>query len=1362
MSIVKEISGIQEPVAAWCPYGGLIEGDNGYALEELVAIGQSQGGDTGAGEDHGGRLEIYGLNLVTGSQNKGTPRVLRTVETPSKVTSIAWGRAGGRRYGLIAGGMVDGSIHVWDAQRLLQEHNQEAAYVTEIRRRQGSRDHLHTGSVTAMEFNGHESSPHLLASGSASGEIFITNLEKPQQPSVAAPTNQGSRTPEDPRQGALPAITDVSWNPCAAHILASSRQDGACIVWNLRKSAPFKILRDPHNKPVSCIAWSPNKGIGLMTGTDADQQSVVRVWELRPSAPPTYKELGGHAGGILSCGWNPHESAYIVTAARDAKTLLWDVESRDQKPIGEWHSGSDHDGQSDDDHHAMPYHSMDFHSAGDVFDGDGPAGQPGYRNSIMWSPKLRGVAATCALDGTVHIISDHTLNGVSATSCSKPPSWMKRRAGVAVGFGGRIAFFSNKIEKDVETIERIRLSKKKDFSAEADLPENVLGIFECLQQRGHMPLPRTLSLSGVSILTERTSEAVLMERMQRLHDIVFGITDFDECGRVPPEDHLQLICEYCAEQIAEAEERSDSVERDTWKFMEALMPGESMRTKVQRHLGYSPEEVRRLCIDYVGEDRAKRIGVIAPNPSETGADEFDNKAYQGISEVHNGEYSAEDVFDDDHEADTGVGNAESTATPVEDAYSMHNGSNVVESLRDQRSAAIAAARDMADTPGSNIRQTNNFNENTAGALLLRQAMLVGDFPSAVSICFKMNRYSDALMIAACGGEELWSAARQEYLMATKSGFSDLLDSVVGGELEKLIATAPLGTSEGQGSSGGWRDLLALLCAYSESNEFLSLTDALGDRLCSSATSEQHRFAASLCYMSAFNTSKIIPLWVEQCTQHLDTLFSHRNGADDRDVGVEMALAIHKCMEKVCIFRSFLARREQTGDVPVSEEQNHAAVSDSIVGQIFGQGKQSESETMLFSLYSLLLAQSGDVGRALNFARAIEPNRVHGDPFALTGSFRGTKFGLVDAVLRHTGRKHGSAPALAEDSSLDTSQVTLDRLWHGFDTHGRQILSGLYGFAYNHPAGACFPSQEIRIDQSAPISQTGPSRVSRGAKGDGHGAATLPRGQEHQYSQARHPPPHPHQQHAMPQQPQTQIHQQYAFQEQPSNGTVGVGYSQPQEPSVYGQGGAPVQQPQQVQTPAPQAQTRGRNDSGSYQPDGFVSSAGNATLGAKYGNYGGPANTGYSNTGSYGGGSIARQAYAESANQQTGRGQVGSGDLQHQEPPEEPTPEHVENLIATVSSLCDQLEQHFSLNAMERKRKKTKQAELDNNVRQMYRGGSEVIDNFVNEVGSALASGNINGALKSIEQVAQSREWSRHSRWITPLRTVLKLAESKIR
>lgn len=79
--------------------------------------------------------------------------------------------------------------------------------------------------------------------------------------------------------------------------MAASREDGTCVVWNLRKSAvrtswnvagelqifnmcggcisilqPWTILRDPQNNPISCVAWSPNDGVYLITATDADAQ----------------------------------------------------------------------------------------------------------------------------------------------------------------------------------------------------------------------------------------------------------------------------------------------------------------------------------------------------------------------------------------------------------------------------------------------------------------------------------------------------------------------------------------------------------------------------------------------------------------------------------------------------------------------------------------------------------------------------------------------------------------------------------------------------------------------------------------------------------------------------------------------------------------------------------------------------------------------------------------------------------------------------------------------------------------------------------------------------------------------------------
>lgn len=61
-------------------------------------------------------------------------------------------------------------MHVWDAQKLLELGHDapEKAHVVEIRKRVEGKEHrLHGGSVTAMEFNCHSSSSHLLASGAA-------------------------------------------------------------------------------------------------------------------------------------------------------------------------------------------------------------------------------------------------------------------------------------------------------------------------------------------------------------------------------------------------------------------------------------------------------------------------------------------------------------------------------------------------------------------------------------------------------------------------------------------------------------------------------------------------------------------------------------------------------------------------------------------------------------------------------------------------------------------------------------------------------------------------------------------------------------------------------------------------------------------------------------------------------------------------------------------------------------------------------------------------------------------------------------------------------------------------------------------
>lgn len=129
-------------------------------------------------------------------------------------------------YGLIAGGMVDGNIHVWNPSKLAEgEMDSLLASVEQ-----------HQGAVLGLHFNPHKESSHLLASGGSDAEVFVTSLEHPEEPSVfvpAPPPNNAKHTAD---------ITQVAWNSQVAHILASSAQNGSCFVWDLRQKKAWYVL----------------------------------------------------------------------------------------------------------------------------------------------------------------------------------------------------------------------------------------------------------------------------------------------------------------------------------------------------------------------------------------------------------------------------------------------------------------------------------------------------------------------------------------------------------------------------------------------------------------------------------------------------------------------------------------------------------------------------------------------------------------------------------------------------------------------------------------------------------------------------------------------------------------------------------------------------------------------------------------------------------------------------------------------------------------------------------------------------------------------------------------------------------------
>jgi protein transport protein SEC31 len=122
-------------------------------------------------------------------------------------------------YGLIAGGTSDGYIHAWDPAKIAV--GDPSAMVASILQ--------HNGSVNGLQFNPHVESSHLLASGGADGEVFITSLENPGEPNIFVP----APAPSNAKHTA--EVTRVAWNTQVAHILASASQNGSTIIWDLRQ-----------------------------------------------------------------------------------------------------------------------------------------------------------------------------------------------------------------------------------------------------------------------------------------------------------------------------------------------------------------------------------------------------------------------------------------------------------------------------------------------------------------------------------------------------------------------------------------------------------------------------------------------------------------------------------------------------------------------------------------------------------------------------------------------------------------------------------------------------------------------------------------------------------------------------------------------------------------------------------------------------------------------------------------------------------------------------------------------------------------------------------------------------------------------
>ncbi|MBA0655973.1 hypothetical protein Goklo_008384 [Gossypium klotzschianum] len=243
-------------------------------------------------------LEIFKLDF------QNDDRELTVVgEYPSseRFNRLTWAKNGSASdefsLGLIAGGLVDGNIDLWNPLTLIGSETSEQALIGHLSR--------HKGPVRGLEFNAF--APNLLASGADDGEICIWDLATPAQPSHFPPLRgSGSAV-----QG---EISFLSWNSKVQHILASTSYNGTT---------------DSVRRRSSVLQWHPDVATQLIVASDEDGSPALRLWDMRNIMSPV-KEFVGHTkacivAGVIAMAWCPSDSSYLLTCAKDNRTICWDT-----------------------------------------------------------------------------------------------------------------------------------------------------------------------------------------------------------------------------------------------------------------------------------------------------------------------------------------------------------------------------------------------------------------------------------------------------------------------------------------------------------------------------------------------------------------------------------------------------------------------------------------------------------------------------------------------------------------------------------------------------------------------------------------------------------------------------------------------------------------------------------------------------------------------------------------------------------------------------------------------------------------------------------------------------------------------------
>ncbi|KAI8384931.1 uncharacterized protein BYT42DRAFT_564120 [Radiomyces spectabilis] len=792
-------------------------------------------------------LELFKLDL-SGPQTGQGLEATGKVNSSSRFNTLAWGQASSDKpYGIIAGGMENGELALWDPSAIL-DNKGDAALI--------STNSMHTGSLRGLDFNWQQ--PNILASAGSNGEVYIWDLTSPKKPYTP-----GARSAK------MDDITDVAWNCQVQHILATSSTTGHTVVWDLRNRKEVMTLTYSgqagsgvsagNRRGVTAISWHPDVATQLVTAAEDDNNPVITLWDLRHAHSPE-KTLAGHTKGILGVSWCRQDSDLLMSCGKDCRTLCWNP--RTGEMLGELSRSSN------------------------------------WTFEAEWCPRNPDLLASASFDGQINVYS---LQGSSAEdtaaaeaeqqaanaddpfsaailaaapraetfSLKQPPKWLRRPVGASFGFGGKLVTFNNKAGE---------IAAK----AAATLPP------------GTAPAPQTVprNVKMTAIVTDP--------------EIVTRSEELEKAVAEERFDHL--IDERCQQSAS----KKDNDDQESWQVLRTLF-AEHAREQLMDHLGFKKEDVLAAVKAATGGQSETEVkkeepssAAAAAEPTESTIETAETEQKEAADEVSTHEETQEPTDEAADEVSTHEETQEPTDEAAEsqddtgkrgDALSgLFKSSDVTSPEEDffvqtsqqseqQQAAAAAEVREPLELYPSSSSDTDRS---------ITRAIVTGDFESAVELCFNAERFSDALLLAICGGNDLLARTQKRYFeqQSKKTSYLRLLESIVNQDLASVVYSASL---------NDWTSVLAVLCTFARSDEFGSLCEILGTRLEEAWRSDKSKHAdhlrhAILCYLAAGNLQKVSAIWIDEHEE--ENKAAKQKGMLDKSYSD----SLQNLIEKVTVFR----------------------------------------------------------------------------------------------------------------------------------------------------------------------------------------------------------------------------------------------------------------------------------------------------------------------------------------------------------------------------------------------------------------------------------------------------------------------------